>query len=598
MPTNPAETPTRRMLWASINGRSDASDKSLSTANNKILVSWRMFPEDDPQQGFDLYRSCNGVETKLNEAPICGSTNYQDASADRSKENTYRLCYAGSETTLDSYTLSVERSKNGLPYLSIPLHPTLSLGNTLVYRANDAAIGDLDGDGVDEIVVKRPYEVTVTDEDDNSLAAPTEIRHTTLFEAYRLDGSFLWRVCSGPNIQLGNSSSFAVCDFDGDGRCEVAMRTAEGTIFADGKEIGDVNKDGKTDYRVGSKVHGGPEFLSVIDGMTGRELARTDYIPLGKSEDWGDDYYKRSSSFRIGAGSFDGIGMSILICRGCYGKIVLEAWNYKGGALTRLWNFDTTKGYKAYEAQGYHNLRVADVDGDGYDEVVYGSCAIDHDGKGLYSTGLGHGDALHLGEFDRAHNGLETWGCYETGEAGASLRDARTGRELWRYNDKADVGRAMIADIDPTNPGYEMWWYKGNAQSTSGADLGYKPASCNMAVWWSGKLTRELLNGTAIDASPATGSVRYFTVYRYEVSSINGSKENPSFVGDFLGDWREEVIYPTSDNKELRIFSTWYPTEHKFPYLMSDHLYKMCVITQNIGYNQPNHLGYYLGADK
>lgn len=596
----PTEPTLKRMLWASINGRDDASKATLKEYNNTILVSWRMFPSDDPDQGFDLYRLSGGEEYKLNETPIVGSTNFWDLTADRSLDNTYRICYAGSSETLDLHTLPAAQASEGLPYRSIPLQESASVATGVYYLANDGAIGDLDGDGVPEIILKRQFR---EEKDVETKICPKAYRHSTLFEAYRLDGTFMWRIQSGPNIPLGNSSSFAVCDFDGDGRCEVAMRTAEGTIFGDGQEIGDTDLDGKDDYRVegDDNIHGGPEFLSVIDGVSGAELARTDYIALGRSTDWGDDRYYRSSSYRIGAGSFNGIHNSILICRGCYAKIVLEAWDFYGGELTRRWRFDTSDGIHAeYAAQGYHNLRVGDVDQDGCDEVVYGSCTIDHNGKGLNCCGYGHGDALHLGDFDPNRPGLELFSCYEFGEVGAALRDAKTGAVIWQYNSTDDVGRALIADIDAASPGCEAWWFRGNAHSISNQDLGYQPPSCNFAIWWSGKLTRELLNGTVIDAidpSDNSKSIRYFTLYRYDVSSINGTKENPVLVADFLGDWREEIILPSSSQEELRIFSTWYPTEYKFPYLLSDHTYKMGVITQNIGYNQPNHLGYYLGPD-
>ena len=606
-PTPPAERvepPLKRALWASINGRKDAS--YYPEYNNKILVSWRMFPTDDSSTGFDLYRkSGNEEEVKLNEEPITLSTNFQDITADRNKDNTYRLCFAGSDETLDTYTITAAQASAGLPYISIPLAGTTGISSEYYYDANDASVGDLDGDGVYEIVLKRLLRSSSSteDEEDESGAVQMGPWHTTLLEAYKLDGSFLWRVALGPNVPVGNLTSFAVYDFDGDGKCEIAVRTAEGTVFGDGTEIKDTDGDGKVDYRVegSAHIHGGPEFLSVLDGMTGRELARTDYIALGKSEDWGDNYYKRSASYRVGVGCFSGTTPSILICRGVYGKMVLEAWDFQGQELKKRWRFDTSDGVHGdYAGQGNHSLSVGDVDDDGGDEVVYGGCCIDHNGKGLWNSRHGHGDALHLGKFDPSRKGLQIWSCFEACpfKVGAALRDARTGETIWDFPYSGDMGRCLVADIDPDSPGCEMWWYKGNAHSCTGADLGYGAGSSsmsyNMAVWFSNSLNRQLLDRSKIDAPKEK---RVFTIYRYEVTTINSSKSNPCFYADIWGDWREEIIQVTSDQTELRLFTTWYPTDYKFPYLMSDHVYEMSALNQNIGYNQPTQLGYYLGSD-
>lgn len=594
----------QRALWASINSNAQATQ--FGKFNNIILISWRSLPDDADNLRFDLYRvDKKGKETLVNPKPIT-RTCYQDKMADRSSAITYRLKNNATGEVLDTYTLSKERASKGLPYISIPLHDTEDIDQTFSYGANDASIGDLDGDGTYEIVLKRMIRQYRNGESYKGKIIDMKTNNYVLLEAYRLDGTFLWRVCLGPNILTGNITSFAVYDFDGDGRAEIATRTAEGTVFGDGTAIGDTDSDGRIDYRDthrGGNISEGPEFLSVIDGMTGKELARSNYIPRGTSEEWGagktDNYFHRASSYRVGVAKCTEDYTNIIIGRGCYGKIVVEAWDYIGGKLTRRWNFDTRANngyYKAYEEQGYHSFRTGDVDGDGLDEVVYGSMTVDHDGKGLNCCRLGHGDAIHLGKFDPSREGLQIWSCFESGETGAALRDAKTGEVIWKHDDPGDVGRCMVADIDATNPGCEMWWVNGNAHSADGRDLGYKPGFCNMAIWFTGSLNRQLLDGNVISAC-RTNEGRVFTMYRYGVVSINSSKKNPCWYGDIVGDWREEVLMVDADHTELRLFSTWFPTKYTLKPLMTDHVYEMSAVNQNIGYNQPTHTGFYLGSD-
>ena len=567
-----------RMLWGSINARNDASASDYKSFNNIILLSWRKLPGDPAKTGFDLYRSVDGgAEKKLNDSPIEGKTNWQDKTADRSKTNTYRLTISGTNRTIGRYTMPAAQASAGEPYIQIDLKDTKDVCtlDNVWYEANDVSVGDLDGDGMTDIVVKRlltqDIDGTVV-EGTAATESPKEVRHTVLYEAYRLDGTFLWRICSGPNIMLGNSSSFAIADFDGDGRCEMAIKTGEGTVFGDGQEIGDTDGDGMTDYREDGKhyIGLGPEFFSIVDGLTGGELARADYITRGRSEEWGDDYFKRASSLRVAVANVSGGNPSVLICRGIYERSVLEAWDYRNGQLTRRWHFDshaTGKGKDGksnllYAAQGFHSLSVGDVDGDGMDEVVYGSMTIDHDGQGLYTSEYGHGDALHLGKFDPNREGLQIWSCQEFGQTMAVLRDARNGATIWKMdsNEDNDTGRAMIADIDPTSPGCEMWWFRSNAYSINGQDLGYQPTSCNMAIWFGSGLNRQLYNETSIHQQ--YDNKRIFTLNRYDVTHINGTKGNPAWYGDILGDWREEVIMPDATRrKNLKVFATWYPTD-------------------------------------
>lgn len=610
-----AQNVNDRALWGSVCGTSNAT--YYNETLDKMLVSWRMLPGDDASTSFDLYRKySNKSEEKLNKTPIF-ATNFEDKTLSFSDRGgagdvTYRLTYSDSDETIGTYVLPSSQRVGKRPYISIPLTGTTDVCDTegVSYQANDVSVGDLDGDGEMEIIVKRLLAYGDSD-GTGSGASPLFVRHTVLYEAYKLDGTMLWRVCSGPNIILGNSSSFAVADFDGDGKAEMAIKTGEGTIFGDGMEIPDTDGDGKTDYRTNGAnyIGSGPEFFSIVDGLTGKELARADFIKRGKSEDWGDDYFKRAHSLRVGVGCFDGKLPSVILGRGVYAKSVIEAWDYRDGELTRRWNFDTDakltgkdgKSYSKYAAQGNHSLSVGDVDGDGFDEVVYGAMTVDHDGVGLYTSQLGHGDALHLGKFDPSLPGLQIFSCFETGKTEVALRDAADGSIIWDHKSakEGDMGRAMIADINPNSKGCEMWWYKSTVHSIKGnelgGDAGSYPGSCNFAIWFDGSLSRQLFTGTKIDSRQ---NGRVFTVYRYDVSDINGTKENPSFYGDILGDWREEIIYPdATKTKDLKIFSSWIPTSHRIPWLMTDHIYEMSALNQNIGYNQPTHTGYYLGSD-
>lgn len=612
----PVKPSNERSLWGSINGRDDATAKNYSALNNTVMLSWRMLPGDDDETGFDIYRQTEGgTEVLLNNTAIKGKTNYQDKNADRTKENTYRLTLHGSDETVGTFSMSAEQASQGLPYVEIPLKDTNDVCSldTIWYEANDVSVGDLDGDGIMELVVKRLLthgnaDRSVVYEGTAATESPAHVRHTVLYEAYRLDGTFLWRICSGPNIMLGNSSSFAIADFDGNGCAEMAIKTGEGTIFGDGQEIGDTDGDGKTDYRENGKhyIGQGPEFFSIVDGLSGRELARADYIARGKSEDWGDDYFKRASSLRVAVANVSGSTPSVLICRGIYERSVVEAWDFDGSSLTRRWTFDTSakgtgkdgKANARYAAQGFHSLSIGDVDNDGFDEVIYGSMTIDHDGAGLYSSEYGHGDALHLGKFDPRREGLQIWSCQEFGNTMAVLRDARDGSTIWKKasNTDNDTGRAMVADIDPESPGCEMWWYQSEAHSVDGNALGYQPTSCNMAIWFGEGLNRQLLNETSIHQQH--DNTRVFSLFRYDVTHINGTKGNPAWYGDLVGDWREEIIMPDgSRTKNLKVFSTWFPTGHQFPWLMTDHVYEMSALNQNVGYNMPTQLGYYLGSD-
>jgi hypothetical protein len=272
---------------------------------------------------------------------------------------------------------------------------------------------------------------------------------------------------------------------------------------------------------------------------------------------------------------------------------ILEAYRLDG---TFLWRINL--GHNIREGAHYTQFMVYDLDGDGSDEIVYGACAIDHDGRGLYSTGLGHGDAMHLSDIDPDRPGLEVWAIHENPAHpfGGNLRDAATGKVLWGL-DLRDPGRGLAMDIDPRHRGYECWTNNSNGLYTCKGEKisDAKPRSCNMGVWWDADLLRELLDGTTISKWDYTTGTTLTLLRAEGCSRNNGSKANPCLCADILGDWREEVIWRTSDNKELRIYTTTIPAERRLPTLMHDPVYRLGVAWQNVAYNQPAHTGFYLG---
>ena len=566
---------------------------AVRRADGEVYVGWRMLGTDPDEIAFNLYRASDGgPAVKLDSTPITAGTNYVDSTAEPGRSHSYfvRPVVGGREQQASaSFTLPANAPAQ--PYLSVPLQTPEG------YAPNDASAGDLDGDGEYEIVLHQAGRGR-----DNSRGGATD---PPILEAYKLDGTFLWRINLGRNIREGaHYTQFMVYDLDGDGRAEVACKTADGTVDGTGRAIGDPDAD----YRnARGYVLDGPEFLTVFEGQTGAELVTAAYVPpRGNVADWGDDYGNRVDRFLACVAYLDGKRPTLVMCRGYYTRTVLAAWNFRDGRLTRVWTFDSadgTAGNRDYAGQGNHNISVGDVDADGRDEIVYGACAIDDDGTGLYSTGLGHGDAMHMSDIDPDRPGLEVWAIHERPKHpyGANLRDAATGQVIWGL-ESPDVGRGVALDIDPRHRGYECW------ASGRGLDGLYnckgerisdtKPRSCNMGVWWDGDVLREILDGTTIDKwdyENGTGT-RLLSAHDYDCVRNNGTKANPCLCADILGDWREEVIWRTSDGRELRIFTTTIPTDRRLPTLMHDPVYRLSVAWQNVAYNQPTQPGFYLGA--
>jgi len=561
---------------------------------SKVAVSWRYLSSDPENVKFDVYR--NGQ--KVNKAPISTSTYFIDnnPSADAA---VYEIKASGASAG-GKYTLPQNAP---VGYIDIPIdRPELGVdifGKEYFYTANDASIGDVDGDGQYEIFLKWDP----TNSHDN---AHDGFTGPTLIDCYRLDGTRLWRIDLGENIRSGaHYTPFLVADFDGDGCAELICKTADGTADGTNRVIG----DRRADYRnLKGRIIAGPEYLTVFNGKTGEAMATIDYLPArGELKDWGDGYANRSERYLAAMAYLDGHRPSAVMCRGYYAKTGLAAYDWDGKELKLRWLFDSTvPGNEAYGGQGNHNLRVADVDGDGCDEIIYGQMAVDHDGKGLYSTGMYHGDAIHLVS-DINNEKYYVWGCHENKKDGTSLRDAATGKVIFQYPSNKDIGRCMAADIDPNHPGVELW--SPNTEGVRAFDgtlispkMEFKSevsagVPVNMAVWWDGDLLRELLDKNVVSKyNPATGSCD--EIIKFEGCTWNnGTKANPCLAGDIIGDWREEVLMRTEDNNHLRLYVTTIPTDYRFHTFLEDPTYRTSIANQNVGYNQPAEPGFYFGHD-
>ena len=566
-----------------------AADATSTTENlNRGLISirtpagnylsWRLLKSDPSGAGFDVYRG----GTKLNAAPITAGTNYTDRGAPAGA--TYTVRPSGvSSLAAAAPVAALAASSMDVP-IQIPAGGTTPDGVAYTYAANDASVGDLDGDGSYEIVLKWDP----SNAKDNSQSGYTG---NVFIDAYRLNGTRLWRIDLGRNIRAGaHYTQFQVYDYDGDGKAEIAMKTADGTKDGTGVVIG----SSSADYRNSSGyILSGPEYLTVFNGQTGRAMATADYVvPRGTVSSWGDSYGNRVDRFLAGTAYLNGSYPSIIMARGYYTRSVVVAWDFRNGALTRKWTFDSnssTNGSK-WTGQGNHQLSIADVDSDGKDEILYGAMAIDDNGAGLWVNGQGHGDAYHVGNLIPSRPGLEIFKVDEdTSKLAAWMADARTGAIIWsNASCGCDNGRGVSDDIYAGSPGAESWSSGVSGLfNTSGQNIGRKPSSANFVIWWDGDAQRELLDATHIDKYGTSADTRLLTASG--VHSNNGTKSTPSLQADILGDWREEVIWPTTNNTALRIYSTTDATSISHVSLMQDRMYREAVAWQNTAYNQPPH---------
>lgn len=573
----------------------ESLDRGLTAANtgNGMLLSWRSLATDLDDTNFKLYK--NG--DLLTEIDSESATNYLDVGG--TAEDKYTIeTYSGAYKTNVAESATVFGTKNSGQsgaYFDIPLDVpsplTMPDGSTCTYTPNDGSVGDVDGDGEYEIFLKWDP----SNSQDNSKNGYTG---NVYIDCYKLDGTKLWRIDLGKNIRAGaHYTQFMVYDYDGDGIAELVCKTADGTVDGTGKVIGDASADYRSEA---GRILSGPEYLTLFDGQTGAALDTIDYKPgRGDFTAWKDNYGNRVDRFTAATAYLDGKHPSVIMCRGYYTRVAATAYDVIDKKLVERWAFDTghdesVAGY----GDGNHNCMPADVDGDGKQELVLGSAVIDDDGKLLYTSGLGHGDAVHVGDFDPSNPGLEIFMCHEEEKSGygVTLRDGETGNILFRENADGDTGRCLADNIIPGNDTAEIVGsHNAVVYDTSGnvvcnwSDI--TKWGQNSVIYWTDTLERAVMDRAMIDQY---GKGRVFT--GDGATYNNASKSNAVISCDLFGDWREEVIFHTNNGSALRVFTTTYSTDYRIYSLMHNPQYRAQVAGQNVGYNQPPHTDYFLGT--
>lgn len=633
-----------------------------STSN---VVTWRRLADEYYDVTYNLYKNNSLVASGLTNtcyndsksAPV--TTTYQVAAVVNGVEQT--KCDAVTPWSQEVYKLSDARYSNA--YLDITLANVYDRNGTDVtsnYNPNDAEVADLDGDGELEIIVKRLNTVDASADDDGKIYTASSTQFVVI-DAYDVNwqtgqASLMWRIDCGPNMVSMNSTETNVIayDWDEDGKAEVVLRGADNMIVygSDGKTvlytIGDKSYNFREssyfNHKDGSQyawTHFGREYLIYMNGETGAKYQVTDY-PLPRLEEsewktlsvsvdyndysalanagygnyftkstgvlakaWGDNYGHRSTKHFMGAPVLDGRTASLFLARGIYTRHKMVALNLDKGAHTwsTRWTWKCTDSSSSWYGNGNHNFCIADVDEDGRDEIVYGSMVIDDNGKGLSTTGLKHGDALHCSDFDPYRKGLEIFACNED-KPSMNYRNATTSELYLRKTGSSDDGRALMGNFYNTYPGSQGRSVNTNVfSSVTDDELFDAPVDNNSALYWShlnfriywdGDLGSEILDSPGTEKSAAVYDVTNGRLFTSAHGSMNNSsKNNPCFQGDIIGDWREEIILRNGQN--LRVYTTGSTTDYSLPCLWYDHQYRQAMVWQMMAYNQPPHLSYFVG---
>jgi len=574
--------------------------QSKGTGN---LVSWRIRKSDYKTYSYKLYSGTSAAsQTKAlnNGNAISGRSNFLDTSGTTSTY--YKLEVLNGNGKVVETMAGVKAWSN--QSMTIPtITPTDTRGLGATYTPNDASFCDMDGDGEYEIILKW-------DPSNSKDAASDGTTSDTYFDCYKMDGTRLWRINQGPNLRSGaHTTPFIAWDLNGDGYGEFVIKTAPGTIDGNGNYVvmGDddplqncLSSRGKPDK--------GPEYLTVFDGMTGAEISTIAYHTTyadGKSY-WGDSKQNRSERYTACLAYLDGEDKnpSAIFNRGYYNGAFVGAYDFDGYNLTERWVSRNTSSGSGLYGEGAHWLTAADLDGDGYHEIQFGSAALDHDGSLLYRTGLGHGDAFHIGNFLTNRDGLEVFMCHEEKPYGIDLRDAKTGELIIHWTASGDTGRGLAAHFDSGEESAQFMYsaspslFNCDDGSVNGETwaIGQSGAGINNRIYWDGDLYDEFFDKSIIAHWNSTN--KWFDRYQVNGSNYvpgklnNSSKYNPCVMGDLLGDWREEIVTWNSGDNALIINATNYESYYPVPHLMDDVQYRENLVSQNVGYNQPPHLSY------